>query len=243
MPYGGSRANDVTSRHTRERGAMTWLRLLALLWFAVVFIQAGRLFYAHRVLRGIVHRAVIWDGDDTRELARQLGLTRVPQVLLSDEIDTAQVCGLRNPVVLVPAEMMATLTAGERRMTLCHELTHICRRDLVLGWVPACAERLFFFHPLARLAAREYIGARESACNAAAVSALGVSAGDYGQMLVRLGIGHAGPALAASGSPFSASSLKRRLRTARGRTAKAGRRDRTNAAGGGAREVNASAFG
>ena len=205
VPYGGS-------PDTREPiGANSWPQLLVMLWFAILLVQAGRLLYAHRVLRAIVNRSTIWDGEETRQLAERLGLTRVPQVRLSDEIDTPQVCGLRNPVVLVPAETMANFTAEERRMTLCHELMHIRRRDLVLGWVPACAERLFFFHPLARLTAREYIDARESACDAAAVRVLDVSAGDYGQMLVRLGIGHAGPALAAGGSPFSASSLKRRL--------------------------------
>ena len=138
-------------------------------------------------------------------------MTRVPQVRLSDEIDTPQVCGLRKPVVLVPAAMMGAFTPEERSMTLCHELMHVRRCDLALGWVPACAERLFFFHPLARLAAREYITAREAACDAAAVRALGVSVTDYGRMLIRLGIGNAGSALAAGGSPFSASSLKRRL--------------------------------
>jgi hypothetical protein len=88
---------------------------------------------------------------------------------------------------------------------------HIRRRDLAFGWIPACAERLFFFHPLARVAAREYVAAREAACDAGAVQALGVSAGDYGRLLIRLGIGNARPVLSAGGSPFSASSLKRRL--------------------------------
>lgn len=199
--------------NTREPIAATSrARLIVLLWFAAVLIQAGRLILAHRVLRVVVHRSTIWPGTETRELAEQLGLSRVPQVRLSDEIDTPQVCGLRNPVVLVPAETMAGFTVEERRMTLCHELMHIRRRDLVVGWIPACAERLFFFHPLARLAAHEYLDAREAACDAAAVRALDVPAGDYGHMLVRLGIGRAGPALAAGGSPFSASSLKRRLR-------------------------------
>ena len=188
----------------------TWLPAVIVLWFAVLLLQVGRLVHAHRVLRGIVTRSVLWPNDATSELAKRLGLKRVPQVRLSDEIETPQVCGLREPVVLLPTEMTA-FTAEERAMTLCHELMHIRRRDLALGWVPACAERLFFFHPLARLAAREYVAARESACDAAAVRALGVSASDYGRLLIRLGIGHAGPALAAGGSPFSASSLKRRL--------------------------------
>ena len=188
-----------------------WLMAAVLFWFAVLLLQVGRLIRAHRLLVGIVRRSTVWRDEETGELARRLGLTRVPQVRLSDEIDTPQVCGLRKPVVLVPAAMMGAFTPEERSMTLCHELMHVRRCDLALGWVPACAERLFFFHPLVRLAAREYITAREAACDAAAVRALGVSVTDYGRMLIRLGIGNAGSALAAGGSPFSASSLKRRL--------------------------------
>jgi hypothetical protein len=96
-------------------------------------------------------------------------------------------------------------------MTLCHELIHIRRHDLVRGWVPAIAERLFFFHPLARLAAREYLTSREAACDAAVVRALDVSPTDYGRMLVRLGVAVTQPAFAAGGSPSSMSSLRRRL--------------------------------
>ena len=205
VPYGGSNTQLPI-------GAVSWPQLLVMLWLAVVLLHAGRLLFAHRVLRAIVKRSVIWHGEETRELAERVGLARPPQVRLSSEIDTPQVCGLRNPIVLVPAETMATFTTEERAMVLCHELMHLRRRDLALGWVPACAERLFFFHPLVRLAARRYVDARETACDTAAVRALGVSPAHYGRMLVRLGIGDAGPALAAGGSPFSSSSLKRRLR-------------------------------
>ena len=192
--------------------AVSWPQLFVMLWLSVLLVHAGRLLYAHRLLRAIVKRSVIWHGEDTRELATRVGLARPPEVRLSDEIDTPQVCGLRKPIVLVPAETMAAFTNEERAMVLCHELMHLRRRDLALGWVPACAERLFFFHPLARLAARRYVDARETACDTAAVRVLGVSAAHYGRMLVRLGIGDTGPALAVGGSPFSASSLKRRLR-------------------------------
>ena len=205
VPYGSSNTRTPID-------AVSWPQLLVMLWFAVVVVHAARLLYAHRLLGAIVKRSVVWHGEESRELAERLGLARPPEVWLSSEIDTPQVCGLRKPIVLVPAETMATFTTEERAMVLCHELMHLRRRDLAFGWVPACAERLFFFHPLARLAARRYVDARETACDAAAVRALGVSAAHYGRMLVRLGIGDVRPALAAGGSPFSASSLKRRLR-------------------------------
>ncbi len=184
---------------------------LVLLWLAALVVQTARLVLAHRHLRGIVARSVPCPGEEMSDLAARVGLRRPPQVRMSEEIDCPQVFGLWLPVVLLPTETITALSDAERTMTLCHELIHIRQRDLLLGWVPACAERLFFFHPLARLSAREYVAARESACDAAAVRALGVEAGDYGRMLVRLGLGNARPALSVGGSPFSTSSLKRRL--------------------------------
>ena len=201
---------------TKQTGALStnvkpWFQGLILLWLGALVVQAGRLVLAHRHLRGVVARAVPWTDGEIAELSTRLGLKRAPQVRISEDIDSPQAFGLWAPVVLLPAEAMTVLSEDELTMTLCHELMHIRRRDLLLGWVPACAERLFFFHPLARLSAREYIAARESACDAAAVRALGVEAGDYGRMLVRLGIGNVRPALSVGGSPFSTSSLKRRL--------------------------------
>ncbi len=200
-----------TDERVQASPSRTPLRALMMAWFAALLVQAGRLFLAHRQLRGITQRSIEWTDAETSVLAKRLGLKRVPQVRLSDEIGSPQVFGLWSPVVLMPAETLTTLSVEERSMTLCHELMHVRRRDLVFGWVPACAERLFFFHPLARVAAREYLTAREAACDAAAVRALGVAADDYGRMLIRLGIGNVRPAFAAGGSPFSKSSLKRRL--------------------------------
>ena len=191
--------------------ASTWALAIVLFWLAMLLVAIGRLLYAHRVLRGIVRRSIMWSEEETGDLATRLRLTHVPPVHVSDDIDAPQVFGLWKPVVLFPADTMASFTPEERAMALCHELMHIRRRDLALGWVPAIAERLFFFHPMARLSAREYLAARESACDAAVVRTLGVPAAEYGRMLMRLGIGRASTALAASGSPFSTSSLKRRL--------------------------------
>ena len=107
--------------------------------------------------------------------------------------------------------MVDAFTSDERAMTICHELMHVRRRDLLLGWIPAIAERLFFFHPLARLAAREYLVSREAACDAAVIRALDVEPQAYGRLLVRLGIGRSEPGFAATGSSTSSSFLKRRL--------------------------------
>jgi hypothetical protein len=96
-------------------------------------------------------------------------------------------------------------------MALGHELVHLRRGDLWLGLVPALAERVFFFHPLAWVAAREYLVAREAACDAEVVEALDVSAQDYGRLLLALGVAPVPARFAAAGSSHTFSNLKRRI--------------------------------
>lgn len=200
------------ARPSASPSGIPWIPVVIAIWLTGVLLQVRRLLLAHRDLQRIV-RASAPIGEPESAIvvgcARSLGLNRIPDVRLSHEIGAPLVAGIRRPLVLIPAD--ARFASEDLHMALCHELMHVRRRDLALGWVPALAERLFFFHPLARFAAREYVTAREAACDAAVVRALGIAPDAYGRLLVRLGIGASDPALAAGGAPASMSSLRRRL--------------------------------
>jgi len=147
----------------------------------------------------------------TREIAARLRLSRVPDIRLSDAVETPLVAGVLRPAIVVPANRFERLAADRQRMAVCHELAHIKRRDLWFGAAVAIAERLFFFHPLARLAAREYGFWREAACDAAVIEALGATPHDYGRLLLDLGVSAPRRTLAAAGAPWSFGNLKRRI--------------------------------
>jgi beta-lactamase regulating signal transducer with metallopeptidase domain len=190
-----------------------WLGTIVMTaWLVVVGIQVVWLLACRYRLRAIVTRSQP-AGDETLSLAvrlaHEVGVPSAPDVRLSAEIDGPQVVGLRRPSILLPAAVR--LSTGELAMTLCHELAHIRRRDLALGWIPALAERLFFFHPLAHVTAREYLVAREAACDATVVRTLGVEPWEYARLLVRFGVTGAEPSLSAAGSSTSSSFLRRRL--------------------------------
>ena len=194
--------------------AMTWVDVLTIAWLLGIAVHAAMLVRASAVVHGLVRRATPLSGADLEAVSRMavaLGLARIPRVCESPDVRVPQVAGWRNPVVLVPAGAAALFTSDEWRMALAHELMHVRRRDVLLGCLPALAERLYFFHPLVRVAAREYVTAREAACDAAVVQALQVPAADYGRLLVRIGIGRSRPVLVASSAPASASCLRRRL--------------------------------
>jgi bla regulator protein blaR1 len=182
------------------------------LWLSGVVAGSVRAGRRHRRMRDVIAEAapasVVFGVAE--EIARQLGVRRVPDARISDAVDTPLVVGVTHPVILLPRSFTA-LGDAEQRMVICHELAHVRRADLLLGFVPALAERLFFFHPLARLAAREYSLWREAACDGLVLRTLGAAPQAYGLLLLSLGIARQSVSSGAAGAPWSVSILKRRI--------------------------------
>ncbi|MGH8060570.1 MAG: M56 family metallopeptidase [Pseudoxanthomonas sp.] len=192
----------------------SWSTTLAVLWLL------GLAFMIARTLRGYLATRRLLDESRPckdavllgalRLAAEAHGLREPPRLRLSSSIDSPQLIGPWNPVLLLPATPSHSMHADELDMALTHELVHLQRRDLWWGLLPAAAQHLFFFHPLAHLAAHEYALAREAACDAAVIAGNRHCAHDYGRLLVRLGVAPKPSAGLASASP-TFRILKRRL--------------------------------
>ncbi|MCY1019383.1 M56 family metallopeptidase [Pyxidicoccus sp. MSG2] len=148
---------------------------------------------------------------EVRELSAVAKLWRVPRLLVSESVASPLATGLLDPVVVLPAKAVRRLPVEALRMALAHELAHLRRGDLWLGWVPALAEALLFFHPLARRAAREYALAREEACDAEALRLTGAEPADYGELLIAFGVARGAGTAAAMGASAHIHALHRRL--------------------------------
>jgi len=184
------------------------------LWVCGVAVKLVEGVRRWRFTTGLIARSEPASEEATRiatEVAATIGLRRTPSIRVSEEVSTPLVAGALRPVVVVPADRFAALSADEQRMALCHELAHVKRADLWLGCVPALAERVFFFHPLVRLAAREYALCREAACDAAVIDALATSPREYARLLLALGVSPGRMTAAAAGASWSFSTLKRRI--------------------------------
>lgn len=197
---------------TRAPVAIDWPLPIAALWFAGLLLQllliARQWRAAHRVWRTSTPLQDTALQALCRQQAHALGLRRCPPVRVSPAIASPQVGGLWRPAVLLPADH--ALTPEEVSMALAHELAHLRRGDLWLGWVPAIAQRLFFFHPLVAWAMREYALNREAACDAQVMQRHHAAPQDYGRLLLRLGVAHPMHAGLAGASP-TFRNLKRRL--------------------------------
>ena len=204
----------VSDESARAGAGIAWRPVLLGVWISGVALAMIVSVRRWRVTAGLVERSEPATEDTTRiatEVAAAIGLKRAPPVRTSNDVGTPFVAGALRPVVVVPTDRFAALSSDEKRMALCHELAHVKRADLWLGCVPALAERLFFFHPLVRLAAREYAVCREAACDAAVIDALATSPREYGRLLLALGVAPGRMAIAAAGAPWSFSTLKRRI--------------------------------
>lgn len=192
---------------------LSWPAALAALWLAGLIVLAA--LGARNYLRMRRHVAGAHDCEHApalsayRALGASLGLVRLPPLRVSAQIDSPQLVG-PPATVLLPQRQLAQLSDDELAMALHHELTHLRRRDLWWGWVPALARCLFFFHPLAHVIAREYAIAREQACDASVLDSRRYAAHDYGRLLLRLGVAPR-PAAALAGASPTYTVLKRRL--------------------------------
>jgi len=171
----------ATSTLVASAGMIWWIGCCASLVIAARSLRRNRrlLARARRLESPAMLRAL-------ERAQERLGVRTRVDLLESSEIETFALVGFARPAILVPQSAASRLLPGDLELAFAHELAHFLRRDLWFGVVPAVAERVFFFHPLARLAAREYALARESACDLEVVERFRPSAERYGSLLVRL---------------------------------------------------------
>ena len=158
------------------------------IWLAGASIALGRLALGHFRLWLSRHsartvRALEWTGllDETSAL---LKLRRTVALLRCDETDVPLACGVFKAAVLLPGAS-EQWDAERRRVVLLHELTHAARMDPLLHLMARVAAALYWFHPLAWLAAARFRREQERSCDDAVVRA-GAGQSAYAGHLVEL---------------------------------------------------------
>src|SRR5260370_6837174 len=91
--------------------------------------------------------------------------------------------GCWQPTVFLPAAAR-DWTTERRDVVLTHELAHLAGRDPLRHALARVAVALYWFHPLAWIAAARASAAREAACDEAVI-ATGVRPSTYARILLR----------------------------------------------------------
>lgn len=113
-----------------------------------------------------------------------LACRRSVRVLIGERVTTPMASGVWRPTVFLPLSARAW-TADHRDVVLAHEIAHLASGDPLRHLMTRLAVAVYWFHPLAWIAARQAGIAREQACDAAVLS-LGTRPSVYARVLLDL---------------------------------------------------------
>lgn len=181
-------AATVPSWMTRQ--SPFWLRTLFTLWVIGAATSLLALMMQARRARRLVRESRPATAEDcpvnTAAMAAKAGLRRIPEIRVSRALTGPAVTGLWSPVILLPQGLAETLTPGQFRWALAHEMSHLRRGDLWVQWLESLMKCLFFFHPAVWVASRQLAARREECCDQAASALTGLPARESAAGLLTL---------------------------------------------------------
>jgi beta-lactamase regulating signal transducer with metallopeptidase domain len=178
---------SVVVHAVRPASAPSW-PLTVMVWIAGTIAMLGRVALGHWRVRSLFGAAE--EIRDSRwlvlagETAASIGLRRAVILKRSTATDVPLSYGLFHATVLLPGESDQW---GEerRRIVLAHEMIHARRLDSLWGLLGQLAVAMYWFHPLAWLAAARMKREQERSCDDAVVAA-GTASTVYAAHLVDL---------------------------------------------------------
>ncbi len=201
--------------------AVTWpvvRRMLPLFWLAGAAALGAYLVTSNFALWRIVKRERPLLNQPILELFEacrvHMGVQTIVAIVPSDRVTTAALFGFVRPRLLLPREIIETASQEELRYIFLHELAHLKRHDICLGWLASLLQVLHWFNPLVWLAFHKMRADRELACDALVLTRTGPDESrQYGRTIVGLleRFCRTRPLPAMAGILESQSQLKRRI--------------------------------
>ena len=105
------------------------------------------------------------------QAVRELGMKRLPRIVVFEGVSQPAVMGLFRPQILLPATV-TNLNDQQLRMVLLHELLHVKRFDTATNWLLLFIRACQWWNPTFWLASLRYLNLREQACDAAVLQRL-----------------------------------------------------------------------
>lgn len=174
--------------------ALTWpvvRRTLPLFWLAGAVVLGAYLVTSNIALWRLVKRERPLLNQPILELFEacksQMGVQTIVAIVPSDRVTTAALFGFVRPRLLLPRDLIETASQEELRYIFLHELAHLKRRDIYLGWIASLLQVLHWFNPLVWLAFHKMRADRELACDALVLTRTGRDESrQYGRTIVGL---------------------------------------------------------
>lgn len=191
---GASRGAEFVSASAAQTfsESRSWIATAApwagLLWVLGAMLGAGRLLggalWTARIARAGRAASAVLVPSARRQIER-LGIRHPASVRVSDDVAVPSVVGFFFPTLLVPPRLLDELDQDEIDAILAHELSHVCRWDLLANGAQRVVSALLFFHPVAGWISRTLDRDRELCCDDL-VSWIGVPQRTYARALTRV---------------------------------------------------------
>ncbi|HSU56363.1 MAG TPA: M56 family metallopeptidase [Candidatus Dormibacteraeota bacterium] len=174
-------------------------------WAAGAVLLAGYLAYnQYRISRKVTYRRPLIDARvmNLLEDCKQVMRVRVPITLVeTGDSGSPALFGFLRPRLLLPAGLTRSFSEEELRHVFLHELSHIKRNDIMVGWFMTALQIVHWFNPLVWVAFHRMRVDRELACDAMALSYAKTDENQpYGRTIIKLlegfGCSAWGPSLA-----------------------------------------------
>jgi Tol biopolymer transport system component/beta-lactamase regulating signal transducer with metallopeptidase domain len=206
-------AEDQSGYHV-----ISFRRILPIIWLAGAIVIGMYLLVSDLALwrivkrdRPLLNQAML---ELFEECKAQMGVQSLLVVVPSDRVRSPGLFGFVRPRLLLPTEMLNTATIEEMRFVFLHELAHLKRRDIYIGWLTSLLQVLHWFNPLIWFAFYRMRADRELACDALVLTRTGQDKSqEYGGAIVDLvrRFSRPRPLPAMAGIIESKSQLKRRI--------------------------------
>lgn len=118
-------------------------------------------------------------------LRRRLQLRRRVRVWVTPTDHGPAVLGLFRPWLLLPKTLVESVSPGDLEPLLAHELLHIRRGDLWIGWWQAAVQAAWWPHPLVWWSNRVLTRQLERCCDEEVLAELGCEPGRYARGLLK----------------------------------------------------------
>lgn len=169
------------------QGPFPWMLAVLGIWALGSTLILLRLVRSYRALSHIADGQAEAESEWQKlidQVRGELGIRRTVRARMTGMVTVPAVAGLWRPVLLIP-EDGSEWSEGVRRDVVRHELAHVARWDAVGQLIDHLACAVYWFNPIAWIAARQAAGLRERACDDVVLRA-GSRASEYANNLLHL---------------------------------------------------------
>jgi len=141
------------------------VNILGLIWlggFVILFLKLVSDSIRLYLFRRNLAQCHVPDWEQISQVLRQaFPKTKLPKILTSPAVNSPITCGILDPVVILPPDLLYLCSPAELKSILLHEIAHIHHFDLALGYILRFLSAFYWWNPLTCYVRRIFSHTRE----------------------------------------------------------------------------------